>query len=165
MKCKFTVVYPLPNADPLAEARTARIVDIKEFHEARNLADMNNGKVYPQLPGGLCDPIYPEPEVFLDWGEFNFAMCLAARVVKLPPEPMFNYVVRCGDYNIGGYEWNTEYSGTDRGKALEAYKRAKSWMGMADVSIKVLGRKEPRKEEEEEWDDDWFDEPILSDFD
>ena len=134
---------------------SARFVDIPKFHEARNLADLYNGKVYPQLPGGLRDPIYPRPEPLLDWGEFNFGLCLAARIEKLPPEPMFNYVVHCGDYNLGGYEWNTEYSGTDRKKALEAYKRAKAWMGMADMSIKVRGRKEPHKEEED-WDNYWF---------
>ena len=155
MKCKFTVIYPLPNADPLAGARTARIVDIKEFHEARDLADANNGKVYPQLPGGLRDPIYPKPEAIMDWGEFNFALCLASRVEKLPPEPMFHYEVRYGDYNLGGYEWNTEYSGTDREKALEVYNRAKFWMGMAKMCIEVRGRKEPRKEEVD-WDNYWF---------
>ena len=53
---------------------------------------------------------------------------------------MFKYMVYCGDYSLAGYSENLTYSGTDREKALEAYREAKNWLGMVRVKINVLGR-------------------------
>lgn len=69
-------------------------------------------------------------------------------------ESMFKYVVVCGDYNLGGYEYNETYSGTDRNKAIAAYKEAKDWMGMVDVTITVLGRENSKTQKKHIWDTD-----------
>lgn len=55
-------------------------------------------------------------------------------------ENMFKYEIYCGDYSIDGYSENLAYSGTDREKALKAYREAKNWLGMVRVKLNVLGR-------------------------
>lgn len=55
---------------------------------------------------------------------------------------MFEYYVYAVDYSLGGFDLTFEYEGTDRKKALESYKEAKSWLGAAKLRCRVLGRKE-----------------------
>ena len=150
----------------MLNSKTLWIELIDEFCDARTIAEKLGGTVFLQHPEhGITDAIWPKEMPIFTWTDMDECLLHAAGIKKFPPEPMFNYVVRCGDYGMDGYEWSTEYAGTDREKALEGYKQAKAWMGMAEVSIEVLGRKERKEEEEEEWDNDWFDQSFLSDFD
>ena len=62
---------------------------------------------------------------------------------------MFEYKVYCGDYSLEGYSEDLTYSGTDREKALNAYREAKNWLGVVRVEISVLGREKHTQNREE----------------
>ena len=53
---------------------------------------------------------------------------------------MFKYKIYRGDYSLAGYSEDLTYSGTNREKALNAYREAKNWLGAVRVELNVLGR-------------------------
>lgn len=131
------------------------IENIDKFSDARELAENLHGTVFLQHPSfGITDAIWPKQMPVFTWSDMNDCLLYLARLKKYPPKPMFHYTVWCGDYNLGGLNWDSEYTGTNRNEALNAIKRAKAWMGMSKVCINVLGRKEKYEEEEIEWDAD-----------
>lgn len=139
--------------------------NIRKFYLAKQFAEMVGGTVFIQHPEhNITDAIWPKQMQIFTWTDLNECFMHLARLKKDPPQPMFHYTVWCGDYGLGGLNWDSEYTGTNRDAALNAIKRAKSWMGMSKVCIDVLGRKEKHEEEEVEWDDDWIDESEYNDY-
>lgn len=78
---------------------------------------------------------------------------------------MFEYKIYCGDYSIAGYAEELTYHGTDRKKALNAYRETKNWLGLARVELSVLGREKHHQSRNEmvDFNDDF--EYVKSDLD
>lgn len=149
-KVKFAVGF-------VAGGKAQWIYSLKKFYLAKEYAEMLNGYVYIQHPEhGITDRIWPKEQKMFTWTDMNECLLLVSGLKKLPPQPMFSYRIIC----VGGSKWAVEYTGTDRSKAIAAYKEAKAWMGMAEVDIEVLGHKEKHDdldEDDDDWDDDYDD--------